>query len=103
MLLDAGFGQFFSILAWVCKKRGVDFGQVDYRYTSQICPNCGAHTGKKDLSEREHKSPECNYSINRDVAAAKVICYRGVTAVGQIVVQQIDARWRTVGGCFQSR
>ncbi len=79
--LDAGFGQFFNILAWVCRKRGVYFGQVDYRYTSQICPNCGAHTGKKDLSEREHKCPECQYEINRDVAAAKVICHRGVTAV----------------------
>ncbi|WP_293062230.1 zinc ribbon domain-containing protein [Okeania sp. SIO2B3] len=55
-------------------------GKVDYRYTSQICPNCGAHAGKKDLSEREHKFPECHYLINRDTAAAKVICHRGVTA-----------------------
>ncbi|MDJ0519418.1 MAG: transposase [Trichodesmium sp. MO_231.B1] len=78
--LDAGFGQFFNILAWVCRKRGVYFGKVDYRYTSQICPNCGAHTGKKDLSERIHKCSECHYEVNRDVAAAKVICHRGVTA-----------------------
>ncbi|KMW70027.1 RNA-guided endonuclease InsQ/TnpB family protein [Limnoraphis robusta] len=87
--LDAGFGQFFNILAWVCWKRGVYFGKVDYRYTSQICPNCGVHTGKKSLSERTHKCPECQYEINRDVAAAKVICNRGVTAVGQIV-EEID-------------
>ena len=79
--LDAGFGQFFKILAWVCWKRGVYFGKVDYRYTSQICPNCGAHTGKKNLSERIHKCPECNFEINRDVAAAKVIVQRGITAV----------------------
>ncbi|WP_293129907.1 transposase [Okeania sp. SIO3I5] len=83
--LDAGFGQFFSILAWVCRKRGVYFAKVDYRYTSQICPNCGAYTGKKDLSERIHKCPKCQYEINRDVAAAKMICHRGVIAVGQIV------------------
>ncbi|KMW70597.1 RNA-guided endonuclease InsQ/TnpB family protein [Limnoraphis robusta] len=87
--LDAGFGQFFNILAWVCWKRGVDFGKVDYRYTSQICPHCGAHTGKKDLAERIHKCRSCQYEINRDVAAAKVICNRGVTAVGQIV-EEID-------------
>ncbi|WP_353735234.1 hypothetical protein [Okeania sp. SIO2C2] len=31
-------------MAWVCWKRGADLGQVDYKYTSQICPNCGAHT-----------------------------------------------------------
>ncbi len=87
--LDAGFGQFFNILAWVCWKRGVYFGKVDYRYTSQICPNCGAHTGKKDLSLRIHKCPECQYEMNRDVAAAQVICQRGIAAVGQIV-DQID-------------
>ena len=96
------------------RERGVDFGKVDYRYTSQICPHCGTYTaeswrcrltsrqtfqdGKKNLSERIHKCPECQYEINRDVAAAKVIGHRGVTAVGQIVVQEIDARWCTVGG-----
>ncbi len=85
--LDAGFGQFFNILAWVCWKRGVYLGKVDYRYTSQICPKCGAHTGKKDLSERTHKCLECQYEINRDIAAAQVICQRGITAVGQIVAQ----------------
>jgi putative transposase len=110
--LDAGFGrsspgcklrellrlrQFFNILAWVCWKRGVDFNKVDYRYTSQICPNCGAHTGKKDLSERIHKCPECQYEINRDVAAAKVICNRGIAAVGQIV-EQIDCVGVLSGG-----
>ncbi|MEB3282654.1 MAG: zinc ribbon domain-containing protein [Lyngbya sp.] len=89
------------MLAWVCGQRGVYFGKVDHRFTSQICPNCGAHTaeswrcrfpsrqtfqdGKKDLSERTHKCPECQYEINRDVAAAKVICNRGIAAVGQIV------------------
>ena len=55
--------------------------------------------GKKDLSERIHKCPECNFEINRDIAAAQIICQRGVItvrAVGQIV-DQIDARWRTVG------
>ncbi|EAW36118.1 zinc ribbon domain-containing protein [Lyngbya sp. PCC 8106] len=88
--LDAGFGQFFNILTWVCWKRGVYFGKVDHRYTSQICPNCGTHTGKFDLSERIHKCPECNYECNRDVGAAKVICQRGIAAVGQIVVQEID-------------
>uniref|UniRef100_A0A1D9G275 Transposase n=1 Tax=Moorena producens (strain JHB) TaxID=1454205 RepID=A0A1D9G275_MOOP1 len=83
----AGFAQFFNILAWVCWKRGVYFSKVDYRFTSQICPNCGTHTGKKNLSERIHKCPQCEHEINRDVAAAKIICQRGITAVGQIVVK----------------
>jgi putative transposase len=83
--LDAGFGQFFNILAYVCWKRDVFFAKVDKDYTSQICPNCGCHTGKKDLSNRVHHCPECGYQTNRDVAAAQVIRNRGIVAVGQPV------------------
>lgn len=46
---DAGFGQFVNILQWVCFKRGVFFARVDKNYTSQQCPECGTHTGRKEL------------------------------------------------------
>ena len=75
--LDAGFGQFFNILSWVCWKRGVYFTKVNPDYTSQTCPNCGVHTGKKNLSERLHKCRSCGFEVNRDVASAMVICTRG--------------------------
>ncbi|MGL6339859.1 MAG: RNA-guided endonuclease InsQ/TnpB family protein [Waterburya sp.] len=48
--LDAAYGQFFAIIAYVCWKRGVYFAKVDKNYSSQICPNCQTYTGKKDLS-----------------------------------------------------
>ncbi len=83
--LDAGFGQFFKILAYVCWKRDVFFLKVDKDFTSQICPNCNIHTGKKDLSNRIHFCPECGYTTNRDVAASQVIRNRGLVAVGQPV------------------
>jgi putative transposase len=76
--LDASFGQFVTILNWVAWKRDVFVARVDKNYTSQICPNCGFHTGKKLLSEREHHCPECGYKTHRDVAAAQVIRNRGV-------------------------
>jgi putative transposase len=38
--LDAGFGQFFEILKWVCGKRDVFFAKVDPNYSSQECPRC---------------------------------------------------------------
>jgi len=85
--LDAGFGQFFNILQYVAWKKGVYFGKVNKDYTSQICPNCGAHTGKKTLDVRVHSCSECGYTTHRDVAAAQVIRDRGVTAVGQTVVE----------------
>jgi putative transposase len=85
--LDASFGQFFSILNHVAWKRGVFFAKVDKNYTSQTCPECGVLSGKKDLSQRVHSCMKCGYITNRDVAAAQVIRNRGITAVGQPVVE----------------
>ena len=83
--LDAGFGEFLSILAWVCWKRGVYFAKVNPNGTSQTCPNCNHHTGKKQLSERVHCCGECGYITDRDVAAAQVVVQRGLAAVGHTV------------------
>jgi putative transposase len=83
--LDAGFSQFIGILQWVCWKQQVYFAKVDADYTSQQCPQCRTHTGKKDLRERLHHCPECGYTTDRDVAAAQVVMIRGVGAAGQAV------------------
>jgi putative transposase len=83
--LDAGFGEFLSILEWVCWKRGVYFAKVNPNGTSQTCPNCNHYTGKKDLSERIHHCGECGFQTDRDVAAAMVVMQRGLAAVGHTV------------------
>jgi putative transposase len=83
--LDAGFGQFLSILKFVCSKRGVYFDKVDKNYTSQVCPQCDAHTGKKELKDRAHSCPECGYTTHRDVAAAQIVRNRGLSGVGRIL------------------
>lgn len=80
--LDAGFGGFLEILQWVCWKRGVYFAKVDANGTSQTCPNCQTHTGKKELSWRVHECRNCGYKTDRDVAAAMVIEQRGLAALG---------------------
>ena len=82
--LDAGFGQFLSILKFVCFKRGLYFDQVDKNYTSQVCPQCDAHTGKKDLKDRVHACPECGYITHRDVAAAQIVRNRGLFTLSQV-------------------
>ena len=88
--LDSSFGQFISILQWVAWKRDVFVAEVDKNHTSQICPNCGSHTGKKLLSEREHNCPECGYRTHRDVAAAQVIRNRGIeNALGHGVSENV--------------
>lgn len=93
--LDAGFGQFLSILEFVCHKRGIYFERVDPNYTSQICPRCQALTGKKLLSERVHSCPECGYTTDRDVAAAQVCMQRGLknVAVGRTVPSATTRSW----------
>lgn len=83
--LDAAFGQFLNILEFVCWKRGTYFERVDPNLTSQTCPSCQTLTGKKELSQRIHSCPECGYTTNRDVAAAQVVCQRGIAAVGRTV------------------
>ena len=88
--LDFAFGAFVEILTLVAKKRDVYLLKVDKNYTSQTCPNCNTLTGKKDLKERTHSCPECGFTINRDVAAAMIIEQRGLTTVGQTVLQSVE-------------
>jgi len=76
--LDAGFGAFRNILKQVCFKRDVYFATVDHRGTSQTCPKCGMHTGRKELQQRTHKCSECGYCTARDHASAEVIRLRGL-------------------------
>ena len=82
---DAGFGQFVSILEWVCFRRDVYFAKVNKDGTSQTCPNCGAHTGKKTLDVRFHHCGECGYQTTRDVAASQEVRNRGISALGHSV------------------
>lgn len=88
--LDAAWGSFLEILNWVAWKRGVYFAKVDPNGTSQTCPNCGTHTGKKELDVRVHHCDECGYTTDRDVAAAIVVEQRGLTAVGQTVMLAVE-------------
>jgi putative transposase len=79
-MLDAGFGQFRTILKQTCWKRGKFFAEVNASGTSQECPNCG-ETVRKDLSVRIHNCPHCQYVCDRDVAAGQVIRNRGIELI----------------------
>jgi len=79
--LDIGLGQFFTILEYVCSQTDTYFAKVNKDFTSQICPNCGVHTGKKDLNERVHLCSECGFECDRDVSAAMVIRDRGLNNI----------------------
>jgi putative transposase len=82
-MLDAAFGQFRSIVKYVCWKRGKFFSEVDARGTSQQCPECGEKV-KKDLSVRIHDCPHCGYKTDRDVAAGQNIRNRGIVLISTL-------------------
>src|SRR4028119_2172308 len=92
-MLDAAFGQFRTIVKYVCWKRGKFFAEVDARGTSQECPECGGFV-KKDLSVRLHSCPHCGYTTHRDVAAGQNIRNRGIcliSTVGQTGIERACA------------
>jgi Transposase and inactivated derivatives len=82
-MLDAAFGQFRTIVKYVCWKRGKFFSEVDARGTSQQCPECGGFV-KKDLSVRIHDCPHCGYKTDRDVAAGQNIRNRGIKLINTV-------------------
>ena len=110
--VDAGFGQFRSILKYVGKRRNVFVAEVDHRGSSQTCPNCRIEV-RKELENRIHSCPECLYETDRDVASAQELCNRGIeTYRGTPEKQEIGSqvvlsgnfvldKWR--GGAMPSR
>ncbi|GET39508.1 RNA-guided endonuclease InsQ/TnpB family protein [Microseira wollei] len=104
-MLDAAFGQFRTIVKYVCWKRGKFFAEVDARGTSQQCPECGGEV-KKDLSVRIHNCPHCGYKTDRDVAAGQNIRNRGIqliSTVGQTGMETACADALPGTGVTQSR
>jgi putative transposase len=79
-MLDAAFGQFRSLVKYVCWKRGKFFAEVDARGTSQECPECGCEVSKS-LSVRVHDCINCGYKTDRDVAAGQNIRNRGIKLI----------------------
>nr|AAY42395.1 HctC [Lyngbya majuscula] len=71
-VLDAGWGQFLSILSNKAENAGLITKAVNPRNTSQNCSNCGQKV-PKELKDRIHSCPHCGYTADRDVNAAKNI------------------------------
>jgi putative transposase len=91
-MLDAAFGQFRTIVKYVCWKRGKFFSEVDARGTSQQCPECGGEV-TKDLSVRIHDCPHCGYKTDRDVAAGQNIRNRGIELISTAGLAGIESAY----------
>ena len=69
---------FREMLEYKCKWYGKQLVVVSPNYTSQICSNCGYHSGKKPLAIREWTCPKCNKHHDRDINASINILNRGL-------------------------
>ena len=93
-ILDAGWGQFLSILANKAANAGLLTVAVNPRNTSQNCSNCGTKV-PKTLKDRVHTCPKCGYRADRDVNAAKNILN---LAVGHPVSNKAYRATEPLGG-----
>jgi putative transposase len=72
-LLDVGISDIVSLIKYKLSECNGVFVDVPLKIApSQTCPNCG-HKRKKELSERVHNCQKCNFTADRDVAAAIVM------------------------------
>lgn len=69
---------FREMLEYKCKWYGKQLVVVSPDYTSQICSNCGYHSGKKPLDVREWTCPKCGANHDRDINAAVNILNKGM-------------------------
>ena len=82
-VLDAGWSAFRKMLAY----KANNYLEVDERFTTQDCSECGARCGpkgQKGLGIREWKCYDCGTSHDRDVNAACNILTRALGAQGPV-------------------
>jgi len=81
---DASWNMFAQVLAYKAAEAGRQVVQVDPRYTSQMCSQCGTVV-KKDLSIRWHECLNCGLSLHRDHNASLNILRLGLQSLGKSV------------------
>jgi putative transposase len=68
-IADASWNGFVQMLSYKVENTGGMVEQVNPRYTSQICSNCG-HKQKMPLHKRTYKCSSCGIEIDRDLNSA---------------------------------
>lgn len=71
---NAAWNQLVQCVTYKAARAGGTVVLVDPRGTSQTCPECGT-IARKTLAVREHRC-DCGCTLDRDVAAARVILQR---------------------------
>ena len=81
-IVNASWHQFKTMLQYKCDWYGKQLIIVNPNYTSQICSQCGYHSGPKPLEIRKWTCPKCGTHQDRDINAAVNILNKGLKAIG---------------------
>ena len=92
-ILDAGWGEFLSILQVKAENAGLMAVAVNPNGTTQNCSNCGTHV-PKTIADRWHSCHVCGLGMDRDINAA--INIKNI-AVGQTVIKAQDMPYAIAG------
>jgi len=82
-ILDAGWGEFLSIVTCKAESAGKLAIAVNPYNTTQLCSNCGTHI-PKTIADRWHSCHVCGLELDRDINAA--INIKNI-AVGRTVIK----------------
>lgn len=78
---DASWAKLRDLLRYKAERAGAHFIEVDPKFTSQDCANCGTRV-PKTLADRWHCCPTCGVREDRDINAARVILSRAGVGPG---------------------
>lgn len=75
VILDCGWGDLFSKIAWLATKFGKPVIAVNPKHSSQVCPEC-KHIDKKNRSGEKFICTNCGYTEHADTKASREIAKR---------------------------
>ena len=89
MLQESSLYKIKSTIINMFNKHNKEVILVNSEYTSQVCSECGTLV-YKELTDRTHSCPKCNYVEDRDVNAAKAILKigKGLLEITQEQIQE---------------
>jgi putative transposase len=96
-ILDPGWYEFRRQLEYKLEWQGGMLAEINSRYTSQICSDCGHRAKENRRSQAEFKCLVCGYEENADVNAARNILTVGQTGLACVVNHMSGHQQEPVG------